>query len=117
MTRHVVVAPTQAAAEVLARPSYAAWYGNLTKLWRDFGALPIRFARDFDEARERGVAIAGTPAVVREEMERQAAASGCNYLVCRLAFGSMSEAEAAASVDLFAAEVLPHLARLTPDGG
>ena len=27
-------------AEALARPNYAAWYANLTKLWRDFGARP-----------------------------------------------------------------------------
>jgi alkanesulfonate monooxygenase SsuD/methylene tetrahydromethanopterin reductase-like flavin-dependent oxidoreductase (luciferase family) len=109
MSRHVVVAPTEAAAEALARPAYAAWYANLTKLWRDYGAVPFRFARDFDEARQRGVAIAGTPARVREEIERQVAASGCTYFACRLMFGEMSETGAAASIDLFAAEVMPHL--------
>ena len=93
---------------------YAVWYANLTKLWRDFGAIPIRFARDFDEARQRGIAIAGTPARVREEIERQVAASGCTYFVCRLAFGNMSEAEAAASIALFTAEVMPRLIALAP---
>jgi alkanesulfonate monooxygenase SsuD/methylene tetrahydromethanopterin reductase-like flavin-dependent oxidoreductase (luciferase family) len=114
MSRHVVVARTDAEAEALARPNYAAWYANLTKLWRDFGAIPFRFARDFDEARQRGVAIAGTPARVREEIERQVTASGCTYFVCRLMFGEMPEAAAAASIDLFAAEVMPHLAGLEP---
>jgi alkanesulfonate monooxygenase SsuD/methylene tetrahydromethanopterin reductase-like flavin-dependent oxidoreductase (luciferase family) len=112
MSRHIVVARTEAEAEALAWPNYAAWYANLTKLWRDFGALPFRFARDFDEARQRGVAIAGTPARVREEIERQVAASGCTYIVGRFMFGEMSEAAAGASVDLFAAEVMPHLAKL-----
>lgn len=111
MSRHIVVAPTDAQAEALARPNYAAWYANITKLWRDFGAIPFRFARDFDEARQRGVAIAGTPARVREEIERQIAASGCTYFVCRLMFGGMSEAEAGAAIDLFAAEVMPALLR------
>src|SRR5262245_4848782 len=110
MSRHIVVAPTEAQAEALGRPSYAVWYAHLTKLWRDFGALPIRFARDFDEARQRGIAIAGTASQVREEIERQIAASGCTYFVCRLMFGSMSEAEAGASIDRFCAEVMPHLA-------
>jgi alkanesulfonate monooxygenase SsuD/methylene tetrahydromethanopterin reductase-like flavin-dependent oxidoreductase (luciferase family) len=109
MSRHVVVAPTEAEAFAVARPHYAVWYANLTKLWRDFGSVPFRFARDFDEALERGVAIAGTPARVREEIERQVAVSGCTYFVCRLMFGHMSETEAAASIDLFAAEVMPHL--------
>jgi len=112
--RHVVVAPTDAQAEALARPAYAAWYASLTKLWRDFGALPIRFARDFDEARELGIAIAGTPGRVREEIERQIPASGCTYFVCRLMFGGMSEDQAGASIDLFAADVMPHLAKLAP---
>ena len=117
ITRHVVTAPTDAQAEALARPNYAAWYANLTKLWRDFGSVPIRFARDFDEARQRGVAIAGTPARVREEIERQVSASRCSYFVCRLMFGEMAPAEAEASIDLFASEVLPHLTALVPSGG
>jgi alkanesulfonate monooxygenase SsuD/methylene tetrahydromethanopterin reductase-like flavin-dependent oxidoreductase (luciferase family) len=110
--RHVVVAPTEAQAEALARPNYAVWYANLTKLWRDFGSIPIRFARDFDEARQRGIAIAGTPGRVREELERQILLSGCTYLVVRLMFGSMAEAEAGATIDLFADEVMPHLGAL-----
>jgi alkanesulfonate monooxygenase SsuD/methylene tetrahydromethanopterin reductase-like flavin-dependent oxidoreductase (luciferase family) len=116
MSRHIVVAPTDAEAEALARPNYATWYANLTKLWRDFGAIPFRFARDFDEARQRGVAIAGTPARVREEIERQLAVSGCTYFVCRLMFGEMPEPAATASIDLFVAEVMPHLAALKTSG-
>jgi alkanesulfonate monooxygenase SsuD/methylene tetrahydromethanopterin reductase-like flavin-dependent oxidoreductase (luciferase family) len=114
LSRHVVVADTDAEAEALARPSYAVWYANLTKLWRDFGSIPIRFARDFDEARQRGIAVAGTPARVREVLEREVAVSGCTYLVCRVMFGSMPEAAAVASLDRFAAEVMPHLAALAP---
>src|SRR5215471_16096677 len=114
MSRHIAIAPTEAEAVALARPNYAQWFANLTKLWRDFGALPIRFARDFDEARQRGVAIAGTPSQVREEIERQVAVSGVNYFVCRLMFGDMREADALASLQLFTAEVKPRLAALAP---
>jgi alkanesulfonate monooxygenase SsuD/methylene tetrahydromethanopterin reductase-like flavin-dependent oxidoreductase (luciferase family) len=114
ISRHVVVASTDADAERIARAGYAVWYAHLTKLWRDFGSIPIRFARDFDEARERGIAVAGTPARVRGEIERQIAASGCTYFVCRLMFGGMSDEEATASIDLFAAEVMPHISALSP---
>src|SRR5439155_9541421 len=114
--RFVLVAPTEAQAEALGRPNYAQWYANLTKLWRDFGALPMRFARDFDEARQRGIAIAGSPAQVREEIEPQVAQSECTYFVGRLMFGNMTQAEAEAAIDLFAAEVMPYLARLAPPG-
>jgi alkanesulfonate monooxygenase SsuD/methylene tetrahydromethanopterin reductase-like flavin-dependent oxidoreductase (luciferase family) len=112
MGRHVVVAPTEDQAMALGRTNYAVWYANLTKLWRDCGAVPFRFAPDFDEARRRGVAVAGTPAQVRAEIERQVAASRCTYMTCRLMFGEMSEAEAAANVDLFVAEVMPHVTAL-----
>ncbi len=112
MSRHIVVAPTEAEAEKLGRPAYAVWFANLTKLWRDFGAVPIRFARDFDEARQRGVAIAGTPAQVREEIERQIAVSGINYFVCRIMFGDMREVDAAGSLERFVADVMPHLTKL-----
>ena len=110
----IVVAPTDAQAEALARSNYAVWYANLTKLWRDFGAIPFRFARDFDEARQRGLAVAGTASRVREELERQIAVSTCTYLVIRPIFGDVSEAQAAASTDRFASEVLPHLSALKP---
>ena len=116
MTRHLVVAPADAEADALARPAYATWYGNLTKLWRDFGAVPFRFARDWDEARQRGVAIGGSPSRVREAIESHVAASTCTYLVFRVMFGSMTEAQAAASVDLFVAEVMPGVSALTPAG-
>ena len=109
MSRHIVVASTDAEAEAVARPNYAVWYANLTKLWRDFGSTPIRFARDFDEARQRGIAIAGSPSRVREEIERQIAASECTYFVCRLTFGNMDEATASSSIDLFTADVMRFL--------
>ncbi len=114
MSRQVIVAPTEAEAEALGRPNYAVWYANLTKLWRDFNSIPVNFARDFDEARQRGAAIVGTPGRVREEIERQVAESGCSYFVCRMMFGDIGEAEAGASIDLFAAEVMPSIVKLAP---
>jgi alkanesulfonate monooxygenase SsuD/methylene tetrahydromethanopterin reductase-like flavin-dependent oxidoreductase (luciferase family) len=112
--RHVVVAPTDAEAEAIARTNYAVWFANLTKLWRDFGAMPMRFARDFDEARQRGLAIAGTAAHVREALEREVAMSECTYLVVRLMFGNMTETQASGSIGRFIADVMPHLTALTP---
>jgi alkanesulfonate monooxygenase SsuD/methylene tetrahydromethanopterin reductase-like flavin-dependent oxidoreductase (luciferase family) len=109
ISRHVVVADTDARAEAWARAAYAVWYANLTKLWRDFGAVPTRFARDFDEARQRGLAIAGAADRVRAAIEREVATSQCTYLVCRMMFGDLGEAEARTSIGLFAAEVMPRL--------
>ena len=45
-----------------------------------------------------------------EVMERQAAASGCNYLLSWFSFGDMTLAESLASLDLFSREVMPAFA-------
>jgi hypothetical protein len=58
--------------------------------------------------------VAGTAARVREELERQIDVSTCTYLVIRPIFGDVTEAEAGASIDRFASEVLPHLTALKP---
>jgi alkanesulfonate monooxygenase SsuD/methylene tetrahydromethanopterin reductase-like flavin-dependent oxidoreductase (luciferase family) len=58
------------------------------------------------------VAIAGTAKRVREEIEREIAASGCSYFVCQLVFGNMTDAEATASVERFVEEVMPRIAAL-----
>lgn len=108
LSRHITVAASDGEAEALARPNYLAWHDNLARLWRDFGAEPLRFAKSFDEAKARGVAIAGTPATVGAEIARQIEASTCNYFICRFAFGELSHAEALRSVDLFAGDVMPH---------
>ena len=51
---------------------------------------------------------------MREEIERQVAASRCTYMTCRLMFGEMTEAEAGANIDLFTAEVMPYVTALHP---
>jgi len=59
-----------------------------------------------------GTVIAGSPANVRAEIERQVKELGVNYLLTYLFLGTMSLADALRSLNLFSAEVMPHLARL-----
>jgi hypothetical protein len=46
---------------------------------------------------------------VREAVERQAAESGVNYVLARLAFGDLSLEESLRSAELFASAVMPGL--------
>jgi alkanesulfonate monooxygenase SsuD/methylene tetrahydromethanopterin reductase-like flavin-dependent oxidoreductase (luciferase family) len=88
------------------------------------GGLPIReMRRDIDAELERfdqqkrrphpnrlgGVALAGTPAAVREYMDEYVA-TGANYLVCSFQWGDLSHEQALRSIELFAAEVMPRYA-------
>jgi len=50
---------------------------------------------------------------VREEIERQVAASTCTYFVVRLMYGHMTDDQASSSIDLFTSEVMPHLTKLS----
>jgi hypothetical protein len=70
----------------------------------------------FDAQRHRanpnrigGVALAGAPAAVREYMDEYVAA-GANYFVCSFQWGDLTHRQAMRSIDLFAAEVMPHYA-------
>jgi alkanesulfonate monooxygenase SsuD/methylene tetrahydromethanopterin reductase-like flavin-dependent oxidoreductase (luciferase family) len=115
LSRHLVIADTMEEAERLMEPGYAQWRASLAKLWRDNGADPIRFPKDFAEARARGLAIAGTPTHVAEELAKHADAATANYLLCRFAFGNMPEAAARRSLDLFVDQVASHFpGSLTP---
>ena len=52
-------------------------------------------------------AIAGSPATVREYMDEYLE-TGANYFVCSFQWGDLSHEQAMQSLELFAAEVMPH---------
>ena len=103
MSRHIVIAETEAEAFDIARRAYPIWRRSFYQLWDRHGMKPINvnFPESFDELATLGQAIAGTPDQVASEIERQANASGINYFLCRFAFGDIRYDEAKQSVDLF----------------
>jgi alkanesulfonate monooxygenase SsuD/methylene tetrahydromethanopterin reductase-like flavin-dependent oxidoreductase (luciferase family) len=56
-----------------------------------------------------GVALAGSPAAVREYMDEYLT-TGANYFVCSFQWGTLTHAQAMRSIELFATEVMPHYA-------
>jgi alkanesulfonate monooxygenase SsuD/methylene tetrahydromethanopterin reductase-like flavin-dependent oxidoreductase (luciferase family) len=105
--RHVYVADTDAEAQSVARLAYRDWYDNLAKLWRDFRSVPVNFTDDLELACQHQVAMVGSPDTVRDHVARFADESGCNYLVCAFAFGSLTHAQAMRSLELFTSKVMP----------
>ena len=67
----------------------------------------IEFARPDGGGTKGYLAIAGTPAMVRDYIAREIEATGVNYYVCDFAFGTISHDEAMRSVELFTREVMP----------
>jgi alkanesulfonate monooxygenase SsuD/methylene tetrahydromethanopterin reductase-like flavin-dependent oxidoreductase (luciferase family) len=67
----------------------------------------------FDQQKHRphpnrlgGVALAGSPAAVREYMDEYVA-TGANYFVCSFQWGDLTHEQAMRSIELFTAEVMP----------
>ena len=108
--RHVYVAESDAEALKHARDPYRCWYDSLTSLWRQFNTVPLRFAESLERAIEIDAAIVGSPATVRAEIERHVETSGCNYFVGRFVFGNLPIGQALRSLEVFAREVMPHVA-------
>ena len=80
------------------------------ELRRDIDAELERFdqvKRGTHPNRIGGVALAGTPAAVREYMDEYLE-TGANYFVCSFQWGDLSHAQAMRSIELFASEVMPH---------
>ena len=115
-TRHVVIADTDAEAMAIAKRAYALWWQSFMFLWKKHNSAPVfaAFPEDFDLVFNAGLAAVGSPATVRRLLESEIAQSGVNYLLCRFAFGDLTLAESQRSIDLFAAEVMPHFAHAQP---
>ena len=110
VNRHIVVADTEAEARDVANRAYPAWRHHMGLLWHQYNIpFPLEAATppDFNVVLDRGDAIAGTPAQVREFIAHEIAETGINYYVCDFAFGTMTHADALRSAILFAQEVMP----------
>jgi alkanesulfonate monooxygenase SsuD/methylene tetrahydromethanopterin reductase-like flavin-dependent oxidoreductase (luciferase family) len=113
VNRHIIIAGTEAEALATARRGYPAWRHHMGLLWHEYNVpFPLEAAlpEDWSLLQQRGDAIAGTPAQVRDYIAREIKATGVNYYVCDFAFGTITHDEAMRSVELFTKEVMPAFA-------
>jgi alkanesulfonate monooxygenase SsuD/methylene tetrahydromethanopterin reductase-like flavin-dependent oxidoreductase (luciferase family) len=108
VSRHIVIAETDAEALAVARRAYKCWAASFYQLWDARGGRPPNaiVPPEFDDMMARGQAIAGSPATVRSFLAKDIAAGGVTYLLCRFAFGDQTQAETMRSVELFGREVM-----------
>ncbi len=110
ITRHVVVAETDAEARRIADNAYATWRQSMDWLWRHAGqdfSLKGIYPQSFAELAAIGHGVAGSAATVRDYMSKLEREAGVNYVLCQMVFGDMSFADATHSIDLFAKDVMP----------
>jgi alkanesulfonate monooxygenase SsuD/methylene tetrahydromethanopterin reductase-like flavin-dependent oxidoreductase (luciferase family) len=110
ITRHIVVADTDAAAEKIARDAYPRWRAAMEYLWKRSGqdfSLKEIYPADFAGLQAIGHGIAGSPATVRDYIAKLEREAGINYVLCQMAFGDMNFDDASHSIKLFGKEVMP----------
>ena len=108
MSRHIIVADTDADAWALGVPAYARWFETLTHLWRQRGVVPPpSLPSTFEDAVAGGHCLAGSASTVREAILRQVQATGINYLLCHVAFGDLCIEASLRTVSAIATENMP----------
>jgi alkanesulfonate monooxygenase SsuD/methylene tetrahydromethanopterin reductase-like flavin-dependent oxidoreductase (luciferase family) len=116
--RHIFVADTDEEAKRFGKPAMELHLAQLNWLRNQHGVtglttrLNVPRGATFEDCVADGSAIYGTPQRVCEEIERQVSELGVNYLLTYMFLGAMTLNEALRSLQLFASEVMPKLARL-----
>ena len=96
-----------------SRPAYKRWFDVPAWLWVERGTFPpISISADYDQSKNAGTLVVGSPDTVRRILTAQAERIGQNYLVLLLAFGSLTHTQEMHSLSLFAREVMPTLASM-----
>ena len=116
--RHIVVAETDAEARKIAKTNVDYHVNSLNWLRKMHakteaqvrGLVPRGVT--FEEWEKDGMAIAGSPATVLAEIERQTDKLGINYLLTYLFFGTMTLDQAMRSLELMRTEVMPKIEKL-----
>jgi alkanesulfonate monooxygenase SsuD/methylene tetrahydromethanopterin reductase-like flavin-dependent oxidoreductase (luciferase family) len=115
VNRQIVVAETDAEAQEIARPAREQHHNSLMKLQRENVGGPLytsSIPQTYEDSVKAGAMIAGSPATVRAEIERQVAELGINYMISAHFFGNMKLEHALRSLRLFSTEVMPKVAQL-----
>nr|WP_166177787.1 LLM class flavin-dependent oxidoreductase [Altererythrobacter segetis] len=107
LARQLIVAETDADAERIAERAWQPFVRSFNWLVEHLGRPAFPIAQTFAGAVEQGLAFAGSPASVRDFVGRARDEAGANYLALEVAFGDISEHEAAQTAELFAREVMP----------
>jgi len=95
--------------EMLLPPGYMsiASFKNTLKLRTGLAARPR--GQTFDDLMANGTVVVGSPKTVRAQLERVREKTGFGSLVAMLQFGVLNDELTRRNMEMFAAEVMPHL--------
>ena len=106
----IYVADSDAQALRTVGPAFDHWFDSIAKLWRERGGNASLLLMDsYEKACAAGMMVAGSPETVRNALASQAEEAGFDYAMLEFAFGDLGHDREVASMELFAAEVMPGL--------
>jgi alkanesulfonate monooxygenase SsuD/methylene tetrahydromethanopterin reductase-like flavin-dependent oxidoreductase (luciferase family) len=112
VSRHVVLAETDAVAIRRAERAYKLWLKHMELLWiRNGMKLPLGLPPEIGPLLKVGTAFAGTASNFKSFVQDQIEATGANYFVCDVAFGDLTPEETVQSVELIARDIMPFFAK------
>jgi alkanesulfonate monooxygenase SsuD/methylene tetrahydromethanopterin reductase-like flavin-dependent oxidoreductase (luciferase family) len=111
IVRQIVVAESDEEAATLAQAAHATWFRSITKLWHDHDNHHPDPLFSWETAIQHETILFGSPARVREQVARLLETSGCNYVLCAFAWGTLTQEHSLRSLHLFAREVMPAFTR------
>jgi alkanesulfonate monooxygenase SsuD/methylene tetrahydromethanopterin reductase-like flavin-dependent oxidoreductase (luciferase family) len=109
--RFVIMGESDEEALTVARRAYPLWHRHFHHLFRMHGTSPAGGDRppEFDQIRDGGRGIAGSPETVIRMIKSQMEEAGTNYFVGQFAFGDLTPGEVTRTIELFTREVMPAL--------
>lgn len=72
------------------------------------GFIPNVYIENYEQALKLGIHIAGSPETVKAKIAADIEATGVNYMIFSVGWGSLTYEQSARSLDLFTKEVMPH---------
>ena len=111
LCRFVIIGETDEVALTIARRAYPHRHRHFHHLFRLHGTTPAMGDRPphFDQIKDGGRGIAGSPETVARMIKSQMAEAGTDYFVAQFAFGDLALSEVLRTVGLFTREVMPAL--------
>jgi alkanesulfonate monooxygenase SsuD/methylene tetrahydromethanopterin reductase-like flavin-dependent oxidoreductase (luciferase family) len=110
VVRQVFIADTDAQALAATRAAHGDWYRSITKLWHDHDDHMPDSLFSWETSTQAETILFGSPGRVREQMAQLLEVSGCNYVICAFAWGTLPHEQTLHSLRLFTDEVMPAFA-------
>jgi alkanesulfonate monooxygenase SsuD/methylene tetrahydromethanopterin reductase-like flavin-dependent oxidoreductase (luciferase family) len=118
ISRHIVLADTDAEAFGIAERAYRVWLKHMELLWiRNGMKLPLGLPPDIGPLLQAGSAFAGTVVGFGNFLKDQIEATGATYFVCDVAFGDLTPEESMRTTRLVAEEVMSQFSDQTSNVG